>query len=136
VKLLAPARAALEAQKALTFLVGTDGPVFTNPTTRERFTGPKQIRKVWQTALKRAGVRYRRPYQTRHTYASMMLSAGEHPMWVAKQMGHADWTMIARVYGRWMPSADAEAGNRAVEKFAVNAGVIAVKSDVKPAKTG
>jgi integrase len=44
--------------------------------------------------------------------------------------------MIARVYGRWMPSADAEAGNRAVEKFAVNAGVIAVKSDVKPAKTG
>lgn len=51
-------------------------------------------------------------------YASMMLSAGEHPMWVAKQMGHADWTMIARVYGRWMPSADVEAGNRAVEKFA------------------
>lgn len=48
----------------------------------------------------------------------MMLSAGEHPMWVAKQMGHADWTMIARVYGRWMPSADTEAGNRAVEKFA------------------
>ncbi|CAJ0816161.1 hypothetical protein LMG18101_02830 [Ralstonia flaminis] len=39
-------------------------------------------------------------------------------MWVAKQMGHADWTMIARVYGRWMPSADTEAGNRAVEKFA------------------
>lgn len=136
VKLLAPARAALEAQKAMTFLVGADGPVFINPTTRQRFTGPKQILKVWQTALKRAGVRYRRPYQTRHTYASMMLSAGEHPMWVAKQMGHADWTMIARVYGRWMPSADAEAGNRAVEKFAADAGVFAGKSDVNPAKTG
>lgn len=53
------------------------------------------------------------PYQTRHTYASMMLSAGEHPMWVAKQMGHADWTMIARVYGRWMPDADKLAGSRA-----------------------
>ncbi|MNP80041.1 hypothetical protein D3C76_1780160 [compost metagenome] len=63
--------------------------------------------------MKKAGVRYRRPYQTRHTYASMMLSAGEHPMWVAKQMGHSDWTMIARVYGRWMPSADADAGSRA-----------------------
>jgi len=24
-------------------------------------------------------------------------------MWAAKQMGHTDWTMIARVYGRWMP---------------------------------
>ncbi len=25
-------------------------------------------------------------------------------MWVAKQLGHKDWTMIAKVYGRWMPS--------------------------------
>lgn len=62
--------------------------------------------------MKKAGVRYRRPYQTRHTYASMMLSAGEHPMWVAKQMGHTDWTMIARVYGRWMPQADQNAGRK------------------------
>lgn len=43
----------------------------------------------------------------------MMLAAGEHPMWVAKQMGHSDWTMIARVYGRWMPSADSSAGTSA-----------------------
>jgi len=28
-------------------------------------------------------------------------------------MGHSDWTMIARVYGRWMPTADLDAGNRA-----------------------
>lgn len=68
---------------------------------------------MWTPALKKAGVRYRRPYQTRHTYASMMLSAGEHPMWVARQMGHSDWTMIARVYGRWMPSADTLAGGKA-----------------------
>ncbi|MBC8730030.1 site-specific integrase [Paraburkholderia sp. UCT2] len=119
VKLLGPARTALLAQKELTFMAELDGPVFVNPTTRKRFTGSHQFWRVWQTALKHAGIRYRRPYQTRHTYASMMLSAGEHPMWVAKQMGHADWTMIARVYGRWMPSADESAGNRAVEKFAV-----------------
>jgi integrase len=68
---------------------------------------------MWVPAMKKAGVRYRRPYQTRHTYASMMLSAGEHPMWVAKQMGHSDWTMIARVYGRWMPAADVTAGTKA-----------------------
>ncbi|MFM0738579.1 integrase [Paraburkholderia xenovorans] len=86
--------------------------------------------------MKRAGVRYRNPYQTRHTYASMVLSAGEHPIWVAKQMGQADWTMIARVYGRWMPSADDLAGDRAVEKFAENAGKFAVFSAVNRAKTG
>ncbi len=61
--------------------------------------------------------RNRRPYQTRHTYASMMLSAGEHPMWVAKQMGHTDWTMTSRVYGRWMPTNDDDAGGKAVTSF-------------------
>ncbi|MCK4163990.1 integrase [Ralstonia pseudosolanacearum] len=63
-----------------------------------------------------------------------MLSAGEHPMSVAKQMGHIDWTTIARVYGRWMPSADAETGSRAVEKFAGDAGKFAGKSSTKLAK--
>src|SRR5690606_30536264 len=77
------------------------------------------IRKtLWTPALKRAKVRYRRPYQTRHTYASMMLSAGEHPMWVAQQMGHSDWGMIRRIYGRWMPDAAPDAGGRAVAMFA------------------
>jgi integrase len=128
VKMLEPARAALLDQKKRTFMAELDGPVFVNPTTRERYSGSQQIWKVWQTALKHAGVRYRRPYQTRHTYASMMLSAGENPMWVAKQMGHADWTMIARVYGRWMPSADPTAGSKAVEMFAENAVKKAVKT--------
>ena len=58
-----------------------------------------------------------RNIQTRHTYASMMLSAGKHPMWVAKQMGHTDWTMIARVYGRWMPTPDQVAGEKAVQMW-------------------
>lgn len=112
VKLLAGALEALQAQKAHTWLAGAE--VFQNPNTGERWAGDQPIRKtLWTYALTRAGVRYRKPYQTRHTYASMMLSAGEHPMWVAKQMGHSDWTMIARVYGRWMPDADKLAGSRA-----------------------
>lgn len=116
VKLLHPALEALSAQKAHTFQA--DAEVFQNPRTLERWTGDQPIRKtMWRPAMTRAGVRYRRPYQTRHTYASMMLSAGEHPMWVAKQMGHTDWTMIARVYGRWMPSTTDSAGDKAVQKF-------------------
>lgn len=112
VKLLGPAMAALKAQKEYTFLAGNE--VFQNPRTLERWTGDGPIRKtMWAHAVKKAGVRYRRPYQTRHTYASMMLSAGEHPMWVAQQMGHSDWTMIARVYGRWMTDAEANSGSKA-----------------------
>lgn len=116
VKLLAPARAALDAQKAHTFLAG--GEVFHNPRTGKPWQGDAPIRKtLWEPALKRAGVRYRIPYQTRHTYASMMLSAGEHPMWVARQMGHADWGMIRQRYGKWMPEAAPDAGSKAEAMF-------------------
>lgn len=94
--------------------------VFQNPRLERRWEGDQPIRKtLWTGILQNAGVRYRNPYQTRHTYASMMLSAGEHPMWVAKQMGHADWTMIARVYGRWMPEADILAGKKRKPSSAV-----------------
>lgn len=116
VKLLPPALEALTDQKAHTFVGGER--VFRNPRTGKPWTGDQAIRKtLWTHALKRAGVRYRYPYQTRHTYASMMLSAGEHPMWVAKQMGHKDWSMISRRYGKWMPDLDVEAGLKAVERF-------------------
>lgn len=116
IKLLAPAMEALVAQKAHTFLAGNE--VFQNPRTLERWKGDQPIRKtLWAKAVRESGVRYRRPYQTRHTYASMMLSAGEHPMWVAGQMGHSDWTMIARVYGRWMPAADLSAGSKAEQHW-------------------
>ncbi|WP_229258294.1 tyrosine-type recombinase/integrase [Duganella rivi] len=112
IKLLGGALEALQNQKQYTYLAGQE--IFQNPQTGERWAGDQPIRKtLWQWVVKKAGVRYRYPYQTRHTYASMMLSAGEHPMWVAKQMGHRDWTMIARRYGRWMPDADAQAGSRA-----------------------
>lgn len=116
VKLLKPALDALNAQKEHTYLMGKT--VFHNPRTDEPWEGDQPIRRtMWTPALKKAKVRYRRPYQTRHTYASMMLSAGEHPMWVAQQMGHADWSMIARTYGKWMPEAMPDAGQKAEKIF-------------------
>ncbi|NOQ69130.1 MAG: tyrosine-type recombinase/integrase, partial [Gammaproteobacteria bacterium] len=51
-------------------------------------------------------VKYRKPSNTRHTFASLMLSSGVNPMWVAKQLGHADWGMIRKTYGRWLPDVD------------------------------
>jgi len=116
IRLLAPALSALKDQKSFTFLKGVE--IFQNSRTGERWTGDGPIRKtMWTPALKRAGVRYRYPYQTRHTYASMMLSAGEHPMWVAQQMGHADWAMIRKTYGRWMPDTEVDSGGKAVSTF-------------------
>ncbi len=117
IKLLPPALEALKAQKPFTFLKGKE--IFQNPRTMEPWKGDLPIRQsYWKPALKRAGVIYRRPYQTRHTYASMMLSAGENPMWVAQQMGHKDWSMIRKVYGRFMAEVVPNAGESAVRAFA------------------
>ncbi|WP_250451058.1 site-specific integrase [Caballeronia sp. ATUFL_M2_KS44] len=132
VKLNAPALDALQAQKAHTYLAGKE--VFQNPRTRERWAGDLPIRVVWTRALKLAKVKYRKPYQTRHTFASMMLSAGEHPMWVARQMGHSNQTTTIRVYARWMPNADCEAGGKAVEKFAAGMRRLSVDSEPKIAE--
>ncbi|MNP31811.1 hypothetical protein D3C76_1249560 [compost metagenome] len=80
VKLLRPAMEALKVQKAHTFLA--DAEAFQNPRTLERWAGDGPIRKtMWVPAMKKSGVRHPRPYQTRHTYASMMLSAGELSFW-------------------------------------------------------
>ena len=115
IQLLEPALEALQAQKKHTFDEG--GYVFQNPRTNERWNGDQRIRAVWIRTLKQANVRYRRPYQTRHTFASMALTAGESPMWVALQMGHRDWTMIGRIYGKWIKNAQPEAGKKVVEMF-------------------
>jgi integrase len=79
--------------------------VFHDPTTDKQWKGDHIIRKrVWIPALTSAKVEYRNPYQTRHTFASMLLSEGKNPLWLAQQMGHRDWGMIRKVYGRWVPS--------------------------------
>ncbi|WP_273536780.1 DUF3596 domain-containing protein [Pseudomonas sp.] len=116
VKLLPMALAALRDQQAHTYIAG--GVVFHDPRYGTPFDGDQAIRKsFWIPAVRKAKVRYRNPYQTRHTYASMMLSAGEHPMWVAKQMGHSSWVMIARVYGRYIPNDGDTSGSKAAELF-------------------
>ena len=43
-------------------------------------------------------------YQTRHTFASNALAAGEAPNWVAKVLGHASPEMLFRVYARYIPN--------------------------------
>lgn len=115
VKLLPQAEEALRAlETAHQARVNSPPRVFMNPRTGKPWETDGQIRKTsWKPLLKRAGVRYRYPYQTRHTYASMMLSAGENPMWVAQQMGHKDWGMIRKTYGRWIPDANPSAGQLA-----------------------
>lgn len=111
VDLMKPATDALRAQQAHTLLKG--GAVFENPQTNAPWMTDKQIRVWnWKRTLKAAGVRYRPPKQLRHTFASLTLSAGENLFWVAKQMGHEDPTVTARVYARWIPSVVPDVGKK------------------------
>ena len=48
------------------------------------------------------GLDRRRPYQLRHTCATLWLSAGENPLWIARQLGHSSVEMLFRVYARWV----------------------------------
>lgn len=62
-------------------------------------------RRDWPLALTRANLPYRAPEQLRHTAASLMLSAGEAPQFVANTLGHSDCRMLFATYTRWIPAA-------------------------------
>jgi integrase len=119
VKLLAPTLSALANQKAFTFLSGKH--IFINELTGKPFDGNYQLWTAWKRALLRSGIRYRNPYQTRHTYASWMLSAGESLPWISKQMGHSSITITTKHYARYLSDSHPDAGNLAVDLFSKKA---------------
>lgn len=56
----------------------------------------------WNAAVKRAGIRRRNPYHTRHTFACWLLPAGANPSFIANQMGHENVQMVYEVYSTWI----------------------------------
>ncbi|MGE0107457.1 MAG: DUF3596 domain-containing protein [Thiomonas sp.] len=61
-------------------------------------------KRVWYPLLRYLGYTPRRPYQTRHTAATLWLAAGENPEWIARQMGHTSTEMLFKVYSRYVPN--------------------------------
>jgi len=61
-------------------------------------------KRIWYPLLKRLGLEKRRPYQSRHTAATLWLASGESPEWIAKQMGHSNTQMLFQVYSRFVPN--------------------------------
>lgn len=60
--------------------------------------------RVWRPLLRHLGLKVRRPYQCRHTAATLWLGAGENPEWIARQLGHTTTEMLFRVYSRYVPN--------------------------------
>ncbi|WP_323753271.1 Arm DNA-binding domain-containing protein [Marinobacter sp.] len=76
-------------------------------------------KRVWYPLLSHLGLRKRRPYQTRHTAATLWLAAGENPEWIARQMGHTTTEMLFRVYSRYVPNLTRRDGS-AFERLLIN----------------
>ncbi|HDU2616187.1 DUF3596 domain-containing protein [Proteus terrae] len=96
---------ALNNQKQFTFM--KDGVIFEDPKTNKAWAGADAIRKkAWVPTLKKAGIRYRNPYQTRHTFATRHISQGANLFWLAGQMGHKGPEMLFRHYGGYLKEYD------------------------------
>lgn len=104
IPILPGAAEAIAAMRPISEIMGSF--IFLHPNHRGRWSDDQQIRTRWKTILRRAGVRYRNPYQTRHTFASRLLMAGEQELLVAKLLGHASVEMVRRHYGKYIKQPD------------------------------
>tara|TARA_R110000744_G_scaffold96823_1_gene187098 strand:+ start:424 stop:1599 length:1176 start_codon:yes stop_codon:yes gene_type:complete len=119
IKLLPDALAAIEDQKQYTFKLQQH--IFHNPNTNEIWSSPKIYREAWIRIFKKTDITYRYPYQIRHTFATMMLGAGENLMWVSYSMGHKSTKETLDTYARWITDDESNEGMKAAEKYKFNA---------------
>lgn len=85
-------------------------------------------KRVWYPLLRHLGLTPRRPYQSRHTAATLWLASGENPEWIARQMGHSTTEMLFKVYSRFIPNLTRQDGSAfermlARQSVGVNGGV-------------
>jgi len=104
IEILSPVLKALRAQFKDT---GLQNSFIFLTSKRNNFTGIKSIQPVnWKPLLQRSGIDYRNLYQTRHTFASLMLQQNEEVAWISQMMGHSDIHTTLTKYARYVPRVD------------------------------
>lgn len=99
---------ALQEQRKAT--IGRSEFVFC-PSDGQHLDHNNVTKRVWYPILRHLGIKERRPYQTRHTAATLWLAAGENPEWIARQMGHASTEMLFKTYSRFVPNLTRQDGS-------------------------
>jgi integrase len=92
---------------------------------RERllFSGPNGrpldpdnlVKRQFLPALERAELPRVRFHDLRHSYASLLIAAGQHPKYIQHQLGHASITTTLDRYGHLLPTAYSHGGQRLEE---------------------
>jgi integrase len=112
VKLNSRALGAIQRQRQHTQMAGQE--VFQDPRYSTPWVDERAFRRsYWTPTLKRLGIRYRRPYNMRHTYATIMLMAGMNPAFCSRQLGHSI-EMFHKTYSKWL---DGEQNDREMERL-------------------
>jgi len=76
-------------------------------------TDPDNFRKrVWPKVLAKAGLRWIRIHDLRHTFASLLIQQGESLAYVKEQMGHHSIRVTVDTYGHLMPGGNKAAVDR------------------------
>lgn len=71
----------------------------------------KRIRETsWKKTLKACGIDYRTIYQTRHSFATMMLENGEDILWLSNMLGHTDSSMTLSKYTHYIKRKEKKRG--------------------------
>ena len=83
---------------------GWSAPTWLFPSETNTPLDYSKATKVFRRALKAAELPDHRVYDLRHTYASLMLSAGAPLVFVSAQLGHKTPATTLKYYARWIPS--------------------------------
>ena len=121
VEIFGPAADALKAMRAITSMLveergdDTAADIFRNPVTKRPWHDERSQRDhYWRPALKRLGIRWRRAYATRHTFATAALMTGAvPPAYIAQQLGHSVQMLLTR-YARWVVTSGDKAHSAAL----------------------
>jgi integrase len=104
-------RTALRAHQLASPFSGEDDLIFVN----EKGTvldGHNFVRRVFEPALRRAGLPKIRFHDLRHSFASLLIAQGEHPKLISEQLGHASVQITLDRYGHLLPASYDSAGER------------------------
>lgn len=74
--------------------------------------GDNLRRRVFWTALAKAGLRRIRIHDLRHIFASILIQNGESLVYVKEQMGHHSIQITVDTYGHLVPGANRQAVDR------------------------
>ena len=98
---------------------------------QRHYQKPDSLNKVFRACLMELGIRWRAPYPWRHTYASIGLTEGIKPAFLAQQLGH-DLKTFYSIYATWI-SRDSDREEMAkIENTYRSSGAEVVEDGVPP----